>query len=140
MLCCDLLDLGCRIPSGILRQYVHLLLPPPLPIFCPLCSLFPGLNSEAAQLSKGRHSPGLFGSSSSPLSFLALLCRHLMMTQLVITELSLLHSYELLLTMSVCMAALKLSFSVECYLSLCYSDLIEQLQLKIQSQSINREF
>ena len=65
----DLLDLGCRIPSGILRQYVHLLLPPPLPIFCPLCSLFPGLNSEAAQLIKGRHSPGLFGSSSSPLSF-----------------------------------------------------------------------
>ena len=70
----------------------------------------------------------------------ALLCRHLMMTQLVITELSLLHSYELLLTMSVCMAALKLSYSVEFCLSLCYSDLIEQLQLKIQSQSINREF
>ena len=29
----DLLHLDCRIPSGTMRQYVHLLLPPPLPIF-----------------------------------------------------------------------------------------------------------
>ena len=36
---CPYLNLCRRIPSGILRQHVHLLLPSDLPIFCQLCSL-----------------------------------------------------------------------------------------------------
>lgn len=59
---CELysLHLVCRVPGGILGQYIFLLLLPSLTVFCHLSGLAPGLNVEGLQLLKCWHSPFIY--------------------------------------------------------------------------------